>query len=136
METALKITRSIVVAAGRERIWKALTVPEEIGLWFEQLEFERLAVGEKIRFSWGEKGEIAIVEPMDRFGYRWLIEPQSPRGTLVVFTLETIPNGTRVTVSETGFEALPDSQKNFSQNTEGWEEEMGALEVYLEARET
>src|SRR5215475_7167682 len=100
METALKITRSITVAAGRERVWQAITTPGQIGQWFEKLEFARLAVGEPIQFSWGEKGEIAIVEPMDRFGYRWqLASPEESTMTLVVFMLETIPDGTRLTVT-------------------------------------
>jgi len=41
---AVAITRSIVVAADRERVWRAITTPEQIAQWFEPIRFERLAV--------------------------------------------------------------------------------------------
>jgi uncharacterized protein YndB with AHSA1/START domain len=134
MEATLEITRSVDIAAARERVWKALTDPTTVGKWFEQMSFASLKPGEKITFSWGESGEIALSEPMERFGWRWLMEPGSPRGTLVMFTLETIPNGTRVTVRETGFENLPESarRKQFSDNVGGWAEKTASLKSYLE----
>ena len=134
-ETTLKITRSITVAAGRERVWQAITTPGQIGQWFEKLEFARLAVGEPIQFSWGEKGEIAIVEPMDRFGFRWQIAPPNAARTLVIFELETVPEGTRITVTEQGFEALPDEVREIhvKNNTQGWEKLLDELIAYVQA---
>jgi len=103
---AVVIERSIVVTADRERVWRAITTPEHIAQWFEPIRFERLAVGEALTFGWDGEGSIALVEPMDRFGFRWQIAPPHPAQTLVVFALETVPEGTRIIVTEQGFEAL------------------------------
>ena len=132
---AVVIKRSIVVAADRERVWRAITMPEHIAKWFEPIRFERLAVGEALTFGWDGAGEIALVEPMDRFGFRWQIAPPNPMQTLVVFDLETVPEGTRITVTEQGFEALPDEvrQAHFKNNTQGWEKVLGELIAYLQA---
>src|SRR5215469_8686594 len=135
METVV-IERSIVVTADRERVWQAITAPEHIAHWFEPIRFERLAVGEALTFSWGGEGSIALVEPMERFGFRWQIAPPHPAQTLVIFALETVPEGTRITVTEQGFEALPDEVREirFQDNVQGWEKELGELLAYLISR--
>ena len=143
MQTAMKIERSVVIKADQARVWKALTTPEQIAKWFEVFEFDRLEAGQPIHFRWEPNdavdfnetfGEIAIVEPISRFGYRWRIAPPDPTMTLVIFDLETISDGTRVTVTETGFEALPEAQqkKRFEDNVGGWEAMVKNLATYLE----
>ena len=131
------IKRSSVVTADRERVWRAITTPEHIAQWFEPIRFERLAVGETLTFDWGGKGSIALVDPMERFGFRWQIAPPHPAQTLVIFALETVPKGTRITVTEQGFEALPDEVRaiRFQDNMQGWEKELGELIAYLTSRE-
>lgn len=134
---AVVLERRIVVKADRERVWRAITTPEHITKWFEPIHFERLAVGEALTFSWNGEGSIALVEPMDRFGFRWQIAPPHPVQTLVIFALETVPEGTRITVTEQGFEALPDEvrQARFKENTQGWEHMLGELIAYVTSRE-
>ncbi len=134
MESTMTAERSMVMRADRERVWKAITMPEQISKWFDAMNFGRLAVGETFRFEWGGEGEIAIVEPPERFGFRWQIAPPDPTKTLVVFTLETVTDGTRVTVTESGFEALPEAErtKHINQNAEGWDFQLGNLSAYLE----
>ena len=134
---AVMIERSIVVKADRERVWRAITTPEHLAKWFEPISFERLAVGEALTFGWDGEGSIALVEPMDRFGFRWQIAPPHPAQTLVVFALETVPEGTRITVTEQGFEALPDEVRTirFKDNTQGWEHMLNSLSTYLTSRE-
>jgi uncharacterized protein YndB with AHSA1/START domain len=134
---AVLLERSIVIAADRERVWRAITTPEHIAQWFEPIRFERLAEGCALTFSWGGEGSIALVEPMDRFGFRWQIAPPHPAQTLVVFALETVPEGTHITVTEQGFEALPDEVREirFKDNTQGWEHMLNSLSTYLTARE-
>jgi uncharacterized protein YndB with AHSA1/START domain len=128
------IERSLVIRASRERVWRALTTPAEIAKWFEPIGFARLAVGEPLTFTWGGAGEIALVEPPHRFGYRWQLVPPHPEQTLVVFSLESVPDGTRVTITETGFEALPDDarQKKLTDNTGGWEAMIAQLGEYVQ----
>lgn len=130
------VERSIIVRAGRERVWQAITTPEHLALWFEQIHFERLAVGEVLTFGREGAGSIALVEPMERFGFRWQIAWPHPAQTLVILALETVSEGTRITVTEQGFEALPEEVRNehFKSNTQGWGSVLDALATYLTAR--
>lgn len=130
---AIVVERSIIVKADREQVWRAITTPEYIEKWFEPIHFERLIVGEALAFGWGGKASIALIEPMDRFGFRWQIAPPHPAQTLVVFALVTVPEGIRITVTEQGFEALPDEVRlaRFKDNVEGWTHMLGQLSAYL-----
>ncbi|MBI1259549.1 MAG: hypothetical protein GC204_18940 [Chloroflexi bacterium] len=145
MQAVMKIERSVVIKAKQERVWKALTTPAQMVQWFERIEFERLEAGQKIKFSWEPNdsvdfnetyGEITTVEPISRFGYSWQIAPPDPTSTFVIFDLETIPEGTRVTVTETGFEALSDSQreKRYQDNLGGWEYVTNSLAQFVEGQ--
>ena len=59
-------------------------------------------------------------------------EPQ----TLVEFKLEEIESGTKLTVIETGFDALPAERQPIAlrMNTGGWEEQMRNIKEYLESK--
>jgi uncharacterized protein YndB with AHSA1/START domain len=130
----MEIRRSVVVAADRETVWQAITQPEQFSKWFGgQIQFERLAVGEAMTFFETESGTIAIVEPPERFGFYWTAETGYPVETLVTFHLETVAGGTRITVTETGFEALPEEVRQipFDRNNKGWGIQMENIAAYL-----
>lgn len=133
---AVVIERSIVVRAERSRVWQAITTPDHIAKWCGPIHFERLAVGEALTFGRKGEGSIALVEPMERFGFRWQIAWPHPAQTLVIFALKTVPEGTRVTVTEQGFEALPEEvrKEHFKSNTQGWGNVLDALVASLTPR--
>ena len=80
------------------------------------------------------------VEPERLFSWRWHpggdpdIDPSEPP-TLVVFELADVPEGTRLTVTETGFDQIPPSRrgKAYRENDEGWTGQMEAIRKYLAA---
>lgn len=137
--TPLIVERSIVVNASQERVWKILTQSAHFAKWFEMdIKWGKLAVGEQMTFTMEgetEYGRIAIVEPMDRFGFYWGAETGRPEENLVTFRLEAVPDGTRVTVTESGFEALPEElrQKRFEMNDGGWKIQLENIDAYLKA---
>ncbi|MBI1880026.1 MAG: SRPBCC domain-containing protein [Chloroflexi bacterium] len=139
MNSIMEIRRSVVVAADREKVWRAITQPEQFSKWFgDRVQFDRLAAGEAMTFFVGDEtgpGIIAIVEPPERFAFHWTAEPGYPVETLVTFHLETVPEGTRITVTETGFEALPEEVRHipFERNNEGWGIQMDNIAAYLQA---
>jgi hypothetical protein len=53
--------------------------------------------------------------------------------TTVVFELEEVPEGTRLTVTETGFDRIPPSRrgKAYRENDEGWTGQMENLRKHL-----
>ena len=72
------------------------------------------------------------------FGFTWGIYglPEGdPRRTYVEFTLESADEGTRLTVTESGFAQLPEDTYNkaYDGNAEGWAKELGELAAYLDA---
>jgi uncharacterized protein YndB with AHSA1/START domain len=141
------IERSIVLPVQRARVWEALTRPEQISQWFEGVwEFE-LKPGAPIRFDFGpeygeHRGRVEVVEPMDRVVYLWTHEskgwdPAVPIDdvptTLIEFSLQDDGEGTKLTVVESGFAALPEEirQRALVDNTQGWEEQLGNIARYL-----
>lgn len=129
---ATVIKRSVTTTAPRERVWKSITNPKNLTKWMTETRFANLAVGEKITFPDGENtsyGSIAVVEPPERFAYRWQIHPDHPAQTLVTFHLEALADGTRITVTEEGFEALPEEfqKPRLEDNIRGWEMTLEAI---------
>jgi hypothetical protein len=55
--------------------------------------------------------------------------------TLVEFRLDEVPDGTRVTVVETGFDSisLPRRARAFEENQQGWTEQVANLQRHVEA---
>jgi uncharacterized protein YndB with AHSA1/START domain len=136
---ALMIKRSITIAAKRERVWWALTTPEHFSNWFEaKITFNRLAPGETMHFDFGpefgeDDAEIATVEPPEWFAYHWTAETGYDVKSLVTFHLETVDGGTRVTVTESGLDALPEAvaRKRFEENDGGWKQQLDNIAAYL-----
>jgi uncharacterized protein YndB with AHSA1/START domain len=101
----VEVTRELVMPAPPAEVWRSLTVPERLEEWFaNDVELEAEPGGEGT-FTW-ENGEVRHahvdeVEPERRFAFRWSEEaPDAGSETTVVFTLEEVPEGTRVTVTE------------------------------------
>lgn len=137
MGEKMQVRQSIVVAAERERVWRAITQPQHFTKWFGmQMAYTQLVVGEAIIFSegdWSDKGKIAIVEPPERYGFEWPADMNSEVNTLVTFYLEVVPEGTRITITEDGFEGLPEDVRatRFKLNDKGWAIQVKNIEDYL-----
>ena len=148
--TTDRIQKQVVLRAPRERVWRALTNAEEFGGWFG-VDFTggAFSPGGRIRGKVQHKGyehltmEITIerMEPQRLFSWRW--HPgASPPGpdeptTLVVFELEDTPEGTKLTVTESGFDRipLPRRAEAFRDNEGGWTGQMKAIAKHLEQGE-
>ncbi|HVU14536.1 MAG TPA: SRPBCC domain-containing protein [Phototrophicaceae bacterium] len=132
--------RSAVIKADQARVWRAITTPEQISAWFDgSMKWEyTLAAGEIMTFYYQGKlvghGKIVTVEPVTRFAFQWTPEPGNPTESLVTFVLEAVPDGTRVTISEAGFEKLPDEvrQQRYEMNGQGWSITLDHLASYLQ----
>lgn len=133
------ITRSVFIDASPEKVWAALTDHREFGAWFRAEIDAPFAVGVVTRGSMTYPGveglPLAILpEAMDcprRFAFRWPqwdFETNRNREddqpwTLVAFVLESEGQGTRVTVTESGFDRLEAgfAARVLHENTQGWE---------------
>ncbi|MCF6469378.1 ATPase [Nonomuraea sp. MG754425] len=137
------IERVVVLRHPIERVWAALTTAEGLSRWFGSVAEIELRPGGRAFFRWDDLDEesvatIVLVDPPHRFAFRWAIEglpaDDAPR-TLVDFTLEQVPGGTRVSLVESGFaQAATDVARSAHQaNSQGWDAELVDLETYLDA---
>lgn len=136
----LTVERTIWINAPRERVWKAITTQEGIRQWWggDEWEFSGLEIGAEIKFGEPDDFMIAHVDAVDAprlFRIKW--PPQEQYHSIEIFTtyvLEEENGGTRVTVSETGFEALPEDirQKRFDSTAQGYATVLADLKKYIE----
>ena len=143
-----RIERTLVVRAPRSRVWRALTDPKEFGTWFGVKVEGAFAPGARVRGTITHKGyehvtwDITIerMEPERLFSWRWhpaAIEPgvdySAEPTTLVVFELTDVPDGTRLTVTESGFDDVPLARRAqaYRMNGDGWTWQMKSIEDYL-----
>ena len=90
----------------------------------------------------GHRFEFTVdrIEPMRLFSFRWhpfamdsSVDYSKEPSTLVVFQLDEVPNGTKLTVTESGFDQIPIERraKAFAANESGWAAQMTLIEKYL-----
>jgi len=140
------IQREIVVKAPKQRVYTAITDPKQIIAWFPDSVEGSLEVGERPLFTFEGHGTVQLyvvdAKPYDYFAYRWIPGAGSEdfRGdvrtvpnTLVEFRIEEISEGTKVTLTESGFSSLPSdvAEQKFKDNSGGWEYMMDRLEKVL-----
>jgi uncharacterized protein YndB with AHSA1/START domain len=145
-----RIEKQVTLDAPRSRVWRALTDVAQFNAWF--------GVGLTAPFTPGAEvsGQITIrgyqhvtmriwietMEPERRFSFRWhpyAVEPgidyDAEPTTLVSFTLEEAGGGTRLTIVESGFDAIPESRraKAFAMNAAGWAGQAENIRKFLAA---
>lgn len=134
-----KIEKTVDLKASVDRVWRAITDHHEFGEWFRVALEKPFVVGEKtegnITYPGYEQMRLeAMIKTMDTnslFAFSWCPVADetgnAPLGgieTLVEFKLEAIESGTRLTIIESGFGALPEGTSRddaLRRNTEGWE---------------
>ena len=143
-----RIQKKTLLRAPRARVWRALTQAEEFGAWFGAKLTGQFLPGSTIRGSITHPGyehltmEVTIerVEPERLLSFRWhpyAIDPavdyaSEPR-TLVTFELTEAPEGTSLTVTESGFDQIPAGRRAlaFRMNDEGWGAQMENIARHL-----
>jgi uncharacterized protein YndB with AHSA1/START domain len=130
------ITRQVTLPAPVDRVWRAISVADEIARWFpnESAELSALEPGGTGMLTW--KGDesfpivIEVVEAPTYLAWTWGHETDAVPTTLVEWQLErTSDGGTLLTVTESGIR----TPERFADNSQGWREELGQLLDYLTA---
>ena len=144
-----RIDRTIEIQAPLERVFKALTSADDLSEWFQVRIEGPITQGSEVWMTSvhpdhaGQRWPVRIVEltAPRRVVWQWhpgQVDPardysREPQ-TTVTFTLEPSGGGTRVSVSETGFDAiaLERRAKVYQDNTQGWSEVLVWLQKYVE----
>jgi uncharacterized protein YndB with AHSA1/START domain len=144
------IERSIDIAEPLDRVWRALTDHEEFGAWFRVRLDGPFATGEVSRgriaypgyehLKW--EARVVAMEPPRLFAFTWhpyAVDPDQDYSneppTRVEFRLEAAGEGTRLTVTESGFDALPAERRDeaLRMNQGGWEQQVGNVKAHVES---
>ena len=139
------VQRTIQVAAPIDAVWSAITVPEHISRWFGQVALNGAGAGASGTISWPDHGAIPLkveaIEAPRMVSYRWGNDGASgivpatldpAHSTVFTFTLESVGDGTQLTVVETGFETSSDPVANMEDHRGGWDAELDKLVALFE----
>ncbi len=81
------------------------------------------------------------IEPPRYFSFRWIpygidaaVDPRTEPTTLVEFRLEEVPEGTQLTITESGFEKVPQHRREraFRMNEGGWAAQAENVRTHVE----
>ena len=141
------IERTLELEASPQDVWRALTDSAEFGEWFRVMLDGPFQLGEVIVGRITHPGcehmvFRAKVEAMDserRFALWWHpFETDEAFGseptTLVEFIIEETDGGTHLTVTESGFDALPEDRRAmcFQRNEGGWTGQMDNIRKHVD----
>ena len=146
-----RVEKRIELNAPVSRVWRALTDHREVGEWFQvkldgpfapgQLSRGRITYPGYEHVQW--EATVQKMEPERLFSFTWhpyAVDPnidysQEPT-TLVEFKLEPKAGGTVLSITESGFDAIPKDRRfeAFRMNDEGWAEQMTNIERHVENR--
>lgn len=154
-----RIVKTILLKAPRERVWQAISDSRRFGAWFGveldgpfvpgQEAAGRIAPTQAdpevarhqapyVGLPW--RIQVERIEPMTLFSFHWhpyALDPatdysQEPM-TRVSFELQDAAGGVLLTVTESGFDRIPEARRAqaFMANSGGWEHQTRLIEKYL-----
>ena len=157
--TADIITKEITLKAPLDRVWSAISEAEEFGQWFGMRFDSPFEAGQTItgrivptsvdaRIADSQKPyeglsfsfQIGEIVPKSLFSFSWhpyaidrSVDYSSEPMTLVVFTLKPIDDSVHLTITESGFDAIPLARRAaaFAANSGGWDAQTRLIEAYL-----
>lgn len=132
-----RIEKQVILDAPRSRVWRALTDVSQFNAWFGVSLTKPFEPGAEVSGTIDIRNYehvtmriwIEAMDPERFFSFRWhpyAVEPgvdySAEPTTLVSFSLEDAAEGTKLTIIESGFDAIPASRraKAFSMNDKGW----------------
>lgn len=159
-QTPDRIEKRMMLAAPRERVWRAISEARHFGSWFG-VEFEgEFAPGTRVvgriaptrvdpeiaklqqpYVGFPFEFHIERIEPTTLFSFRWHpyavdrgVDYSSEPMTLVEFRLEEVTQGTLLTIVESGFDRIPLERraKAFTSNEGGWAHQLRLIQKYLD----
>lgn len=152
-----KIQKTATLRAPLAKVWSAISDSAAFGIWFGMTIEGPFVEGRTVKGSIaktqvddeiaeqqaphvGARCDLMIerVVPLSLLAFRWHPGTNADAGpnaptTLVTFELQEVSEGTRLTITESGFDALPPEQraKAFADNEGGWQAQLGLIAKYL-----
>ena len=154
-----RIEKQVLLHYPLESVWEAISDAKAFGSWFGMRLHGPFVAGVRLTGEIvpttvdpdvaaaqkpyeGQRFDIMVdrIEPMRLFSFRWhpgVPDPDADLSkeptTLVVFELEERPDGTLLTITESGFDSIPLARRAeaFEGNEQGWAAQLTLIEKYL-----
>lgn len=143
-----QIKKMIELKASVSRVWEAITDHVQFGEWFRVKLDGPFKLGQEASGTLTYKGyehlrwkvTVTEIEFHRAFAFTWhpyAVDPQVDYSgeipTLVEFILEKSDIGTKLTITESGFDKVPSARRAlaFRMNEGGWEAQTKNIEAYL-----
>jgi uncharacterized protein YndB with AHSA1/START domain len=153
-----RIQKTTLLRAPLERVWQAISDSGQFGVWFGAAFDGPFVPGTRLsarivptqvdpeiaKMQESHTGTpfvvfVERVEPLRLLSFRWhpyAVEPKDYAAeptTLVEFELTSVPEGTRLTITESGFDGIPLERraKAFTANEDGWTHQLALVTKYL-----
>ncbi len=143
-----KIVRTIELKAPIARVWQALSDHKQFGQWFCLDINEPFKPGQPTKATLTYPGyegllwevNIKEMQPEKLFSFTWhpaAVDPKidysAEEPTLVEFKIEPSQSGTLLTLTESGFDKLPEHRRAeaFRMNDGGWAEQLQNIDNYV-----
>ena len=130
------LTKTIILAAPREKVWEYLTQPELLAKWFhapkaaitegQKLEMFGVKSGDKL--IWGDVRQARAPEYLE---YTFTVGPMGDAVSVVKWTLESVDAGTKLTLVHEGMPAGAEAAGLLMAIDKGWDEHMGAMRAAI-----
>lgn len=127
--TPTTLTKTIYLAAPREKVWDYLTQPEHLAKWFHAPKTP-LVEDENLEMFGTESGDLLIwgtvtkARKPERLEYTFTVKPMGDAVSTVKWTLTEVPGGTRLSLVHDG---LPQTAEAFGlilALDKGWDEHL------------
>ncbi|HJU68892.1 MAG TPA: SRPBCC family protein [Gemmatimonadaceae bacterium] len=144
-----RIEKTTLLRAPQARVWRALSDAKQFATWFGITLDEPFVVGRTVTGQLSMRGEqftiefaIDRIEPEHTFAYRWhpyAIDKNTDYSaepmTLVEFRLKSVPEGTELTIIESGFDRIPAHRRDeaYRMNDGGWKSQIEKLRRHVES---
>jgi uncharacterized protein YndB with AHSA1/START domain len=143
-----RIEKQVDLKASVSRVWRALTDHTEFGQWFGVKLEGPFVVGKTVAGTLTIPGyehlqwavDVKQMEVERLFSFTWhpyaievTVDYSKETPTLVEFRLEATSGGTRLVVTESGFENIPANRRleAFRMDTEGWIAQLESIAKYV-----
>lgn len=126
------LNKTIYLKAEKAQVWTYLTDPDKLAIWFhkpaaplsqgEDYAMHGVQSGDKLMW-----GKVIRAQPYDLLEYTFTIGPMGDATSTVVWTLEAVPGGTRLSLEHSG---LPQGEDAFGLTLaldKGWDDHMSRM---------
>ena len=143
-----RIEKQVTLDAPRARVWRALTDVSQFNKWFGVALTSPFKPGAEVsgQITNPKYDYVTVklwIEKMDAerfFSFRWHphtlekgVDYSAEPTTLVEFTLTEVAAGTLLTVTESGFDAIPAARRTtaFTGNSKGWAAQLENIRKFV-----